>query len=76
MLIPAWGNTQYVALSDDATADFNDAWADIDTYLKDMHAAFITGEKDIDAEWDNYLKTLDQMGLQDIYDIYTEAMAG
>lgn len=72
----AWGNTQYVALSDDATADFNDAWTDIDTYLKDMHAAFITGEKDIDAEWDNYLKTLDQMGLQDIYDIYTEAMAG
>ena len=72
----AWGNLTYLSLSEDAQADYADAWADIDTYLADMHAAFVIGDKDIDKEWDNYLATLDKMGLQNIYDIYTEAMAG
>ena len=72
----AWGDLQYVSLSEDAQSDYADAWADIDTYLADMHAAFIIGDKDIDKEWDNYLATLDKMGLQDVYDIFTEAMAG
>ena len=65
-----WGNLTYITLSADDQADYQDAWADIDTYLKDMHAAFITGEKDLEAEWDNYLATLDKMGLQEIYEIY------
>ena len=65
-----WGNLTYITLSEDDQADYQDAWADIDTYLKDMHAAFITGEKDLEAEWDNYLATLDKMGLQEIYEIY------
>ena len=65
-----WGNLAYVTLSTDDQDTYAEAWADIDTYLKDMHAAFITGEKDLEAEWDNYLATLDKMGLQEIYEIY------
>ena len=65
-----WGNLAYVTLSTDDQDTYAEAWADIDTYLTQMHAAFITGEKDLEAEWDNYLATLDKMGLQEIYEIY------
>ena len=39
-----------------------------------MNAAFITGQKDIEAEWDTYLKTLDDMGLQEVIDVYQAAL--
>ena len=41
----------------------------------DSSAAFITGNKDIDAEWDNYLKELDAMGLGEVCAIYEAAYA-
>lgn len=31
---------------------------------------FIIGNMDIKKDWDNYINTLNQMGLQDVYDIY------
>ena len=43
---------------------------DIKTYYKEMEGKFITGVADIDAEWDTYCKTLDQMGVQDVIEVY------
>ena len=42
---------------------------DIDSYRGMMRAAFITGESDIDAEWDNYVNTLKNMGLERLVEI-------
>ncbi len=41
--------------------------AELLTYIKEMRAKFAAGEFDPnnDADWDNYLKTLDNMGMQD-----------
>ena len=39
---------------------------DINKYLETTKAQFITGELDLDADWDNYVGTLDQMGLADL----------
>lgn len=36
--------------------------ADLDTYRAEMLAKFVTGQADIDKEWDNFNKTLDAMG--------------
>jgi putative aldouronate transport system substrate-binding protein len=36
---------------------------DVRLYLQSATAQFITGETDIDAGWENHLKTLDQIGL-------------
>ena len=36
----------------------------INDYIHEMGARFVTGETDIDAGWDNYLKTLEDMGLE------------
>ena len=41
--------------------------------MSEITAKFITGEVDIDAEWDNYLKELDALGLQDVLDAYNAA---
>lgn len=51
--------------------------ADIMTYADTCIPKFILGDMDIDAEWDNYLATMEQMGLstciaieQTAYDTY------
>jgi len=64
----------WLDLTEDEYDTYLDVWADIDTYLTQMHAAFITGEKDIDAEWDNFQAELMDMGLQDVIDVYQAAL--
>ena len=38
-----------------------------------MTAAFLTGSKDIDAEWDAYLAELDKIGIEELQEIYQAA---
>lgn len=66
--------TAWLQLTEDENDIYVDAWADIKAYVTEMHAAFITGEADIEAEWDNYLAELDAMGLQDVIDVYQAAL--
>lgn len=56
-----------------------DIQKDITTYLKQARAQFITGELDLDKDWDTYVSTLEQMNLgrlleieQAAYDRYTK----
>ena len=51
----------------------NEVWADISTYVKEMSAKFITGEDSLD-EWDTYVNTLYDMGLQEAIDVYQNAL--
>ncbi|GKX31459.1 sugar ABC transporter substrate-binding protein [Vallitalea longa] len=39
---------------------------DITTYIDTAIAQFVTGEVDIDEDWDNYIATLKQMGLDEL----------
>ena len=39
---------------------------DINNYLSTTKAQFFTGELDVDADWDNYVSTVEQMGLADL----------
>ncbi|TLS38378.1 DUF3502 domain-containing protein [Pseudalkalibacillus caeni] len=39
---------------------------DVQTFKDEMRDAFITGQKDIDAEWDQYVETLESMGINDV----------
>jgi putative aldouronate transport system substrate-binding protein len=47
---------------------------DIDKYVKDKRAAWITGQADIDAEWEDYLVQLDKLGLAKYMEVYTGAI--
>ena len=66
--------TSHLTLTQDERDIYTDAWVDIDTYVTEMNAAWITGQKDIEAEWDNYIKALYDMGLQDVIDVYQAAL--
>jgi len=66
--------TSHLRLTEDERDIYTDAWVDIDKYLTEMNAAFITGQMDIEAEWETYLKELDVRGLQDVIDIYQAAL--
>lgn len=45
---------------------------DIQTYVKEMNAAFITGKEDF-SKWDEYKKTLEKMGVDRYLEIAQEA---
>lgn len=66
--------TSHLILTADEQDIYTDCWTDIETYINEMNAAFITGQKDIEAEWDTYVSTLYDMGLQDVIDVYQAAL--
>ncbi|MBR5230803.1 MAG: hypothetical protein IKW00_00965 [Clostridia bacterium] len=66
--------TGWLKLTEDEYDTYLDVWADINTYVTQMHAAFVTGQVDIDAEWDNFQAELMDMGLQDVIDVYQAAL--
>lgn len=50
-----------------------ECFPNIDAHIRQWSAAFITGEKDIDADWDEYIQGLENLGLQDVIDGYQRA---
>ena len=62
-----------LSLTQDETDLYADAWTDINAYIVEMTAKFITGELSIEQEWDNYLSYLEKMGLKDVTDAYQAA---
>ena len=61
-------------LTDDEHDIYADAWTDINKYVMEFQAAVLTGEKDIEAEWDTFISQLNEMGLQDVIDVYQAAL--
>lgn len=47
--------------------------ADIDSYVQSMKGKFITGAADIETEWETYCNTLNDMGLQEVIEVYQSA---
>lgn len=66
--------TSLLTLTQEEQDIYNDVWTDINNKVTEMNAAFITGQADIEAEWDNYIKELYNMGLQDVIDVYQAAL--
>ena len=62
-----------IALEPEERDDYTDRWTDIDNYIKESTAKFITGELDIASGWDKYLADLDNMGLPEVLEIYQTA---
>lgn len=47
--------------------------ADVNAYVVQSMARFITGDLDIEANFDNYLNDLDRMGIKEYMEIYQAA---
>ena len=66
--------TTLLTLSQDEQDIYNDCWTDIENKVNEMNAAFITGQADIEKEWDAYIAALNDMGLQDVVNVYQAAL--
>ena len=62
-----------LSFTEDQAIAIADPEATITQYVNQMFAHFVRGEGDIDAEWDTYVATLEQMGLANYLQVYQEA---
>lgn len=67
LLVPplTFSEDQSISIADPETAIVN--------YVTQMFTAFVRGDADLDSGWDQYLATLDQMGLAPYLQIYQDA---
>lgn len=65
----------FISLTTDETAEISTPVSDIDTYISEHLAKMVTGEEDItdDAQWSNFVETIESMGFQTIVDTYQAA---
>ena len=61
-----------LVLSESDQDDYADIWTDMEAYISQMHGKFITGQEDIETGWDNYLNTLNRMGLPEVLEMYQD----
>ena len=64
-----WPNFTYEAEENDEISILE---ADLEKYITEMQAAFITGETEF-SEWDDYIETVEKMGLDDYMEIQQAA---
>jgi len=57
----------------DQTEEIADLSKTLYDYVSEMEARFITGNADIDGQWDKYLSTLESMNLKRYLEVYQEA---
>jgi putative aldouronate transport system substrate-binding protein len=62
-----------LSFPEDDSRQLTEVQLSVKTYVDEMLARFITGDADIDAEWDTYLATLDSQGLPELLAIYQKA---
>lgn len=64
-----------LALTQDESDIYNEKWTDINAYIKDTTAKFITGEMSIAENWDAYLAMLERMGMKEMLAVFEAAYA-
>jgi len=51
----------------------NELMTMINTYVEENFAAFVTGQRNIDSDWDSYIKELNSMGVEELLGYMTAA---
>ena len=62
-----------LVFTEEQASELSDLEVTINDYVDQMNARFITGDADIENEWDTYIKTLDEMNLERYIQIHQEA---
>ena len=60
-------------MDEEISTRINELYTDIDSTSDMYRANWITGVSDIDADWDEYLKTLNKIGLEEFVDLHQQA---
>ncbi len=64
--------TKYYTAED--TSEMSTIFTELNNYNKEWRAYFISGQKNLDTDWDEYVKGYENMGLVRYMEIYTKAM--
>ena len=67
-------NERWLSYTTEESQHKSDLQNDIETYQTEMRLKFITGQLDIDAEWDNYCSALEGMGIHTMEEITQAAV--
>lgn len=67
-------NERWLSYTTEESLHKADLQNDIETYQTEMRLKFITGQLDIDAEWDNYCTALEGMGIHTMEEITQAAV--
>lgn len=62
-----------VTISDEHMADYTSIQSEVDTCVDEYFAKFLTGEYSVDSQWDEYVSTLQSMGIDTMIEYYQEA---
>lgn len=65
-----YGVLPSIKLLDSETQDISSISVELAKYISESKIKFIVGEQDIDANWDKYIKGLDNIGLKKYLEIY------
>ena len=80
----AWNDTREVTkssftslftLNTEETSVVQQYYTDISTYVAEQIGKFLTGELDIDENWDSYVETIESMGMDQVIAAYESAGA-
>ena len=71
-----WSNTDHdehavthTAVLDELIDEYTDLWIDIDLYINECRAKFVSGEMDVETEFDAYIDHLKSMGMDRVTEI-------
>ena len=59
-----------VSMNEEDSVEFSALYSEISSYVEESVARFVTGDRDIDAEWDSYLADLEAMGLERFLELF------
>jgi len=62
-----------VAFNQEEQEVYDRYWPSIQTYMLERQQAWILGSGDVKEDWDDYIETLNDMGLQDVLDVMNSA---
>jgi len=62
-----------VAFNQEEQAVYDKYWPSLRTYMLERQQAWILGTGNVTADWDDYVKTLDKMGYQDVIEVMNAA---
>ena len=69
-----WNMPTSVFMTSDEGSRYSMIYADIETYVSEYTSTSILGQNNIDATWDNYIATMERMGLEEAISIYQTAL--
>ena len=61
-----------IRLTAEQSSEVSDLSGDVNSYYQENYSMFLTGARAM-SEWDDFIATMNELGLQDILDIYDEA---